>query len=98
MKTKERTSLMLDREDYKLLDEVRRANGWSVGEATRRAIHALFALDAYLGAMAEEHRGQLGDVIGRVRGEVDPGLVVHPKPMAKREMDDGSVGVRLGDL
>jgi hypothetical protein len=97
-KPKGRTSLMLDRDDYKLLDEVRRANGWSVGEATRRAIHALFALDAHLESRAKQQKGQLRNLIQRVRREVDPALLVHAKPMGKVQTSSGEWGVRVDDL
>lgn len=91
-----RTTLSLDVEDRKLLAEVADANGWSVGEATRRAIHALFAFDAYLKAMAENEGGPIGEVLERVRSEVDPALIVHPKPIRRVELDEGA-GIRVGD-
>jgi hypothetical protein len=89
---------MLDREDYDLLDEVRKANGWAVGDATRRAIHALFALDQHLKGIAEQQEGQVRQVLQRLRRDVDPALLLRAKPMSKIEMDDGSWGIRVDDL
>jgi hypothetical protein len=93
----ERTSLMLSRDDFELLHEVRRANGWSVREATRRAVHALFALDAYLQGRAEQQDGQRRNVLERIRRDVDPGLLLEAKPMKPATTAGGGVGVQVGD-
>jgi hypothetical protein len=82
---------MVEEDDYKLLKEVWKANGWSVGEATRRAIHALFAYDAHLKGRADNPKlkGDAREVLERVRRDVDPGLLAVPKPMRQVETDAG---------
>jgi hypothetical protein len=95
-KPTERTSLMLSKDDYKLLDEVREANGWSVGEATSRAVHALFAYDKYLEGRAGQ--ANVRRVLQRVRRDVDPALLIQPKPMSEVATDTGDCGIRVGDL
>lgn len=97
-KPRERTSLMLSREDYKLLNEVREANDWSVAEATRHAVHALFALDAHLAGRAEQQDRDVQRMVNRVRRDVDSALLVQAKPMAKVTTESGECGVRVGDL
>jgi hypothetical protein len=89
---------MLNREDYDLLDEVRKANGWSVGDATRRAIHALSALDDHMKAIAEQQEGQIARVLQRLRRDVDPALLLRTKPMSRIETEDGNLGIRIDDL
>jgi hypothetical protein len=91
---------MVESDDYKLLNDLRRANGWSVGEATRRAIHALFALDAHLRGRADhpKNEAQVRDVLERLRRDVDPAVLVQPKPMAKVATEGGKWGVRVDDL
>jgi hypothetical protein len=91
---------MVEKEDYELLKEVWEANGWSVGEAARRAIHALFAYDAHLKGRADNNKlnDKAREVLRRVRRDVDPALLAYPKPMAKVETESGDWGIRVDDL
>ena len=68
-----RSTLPLGVEDYDLLKEVSAKNGWTLTEATWRAVHALFALDAHIDSMADGDGGEHGRLLRRVWREVDPG-------------------------
>jgi hypothetical protein len=92
-------TLMTDHDDSDLLNEIRKANGWSMGEATRRAIHALFALDQHLGARAEQQEeGAVQRLLERLRRDVNSGFLVRAAPMAKVDFDEGRIGIRVDDL
>lgn len=93
-----RTSLALSHDDRRILNEVRTANGWTVSDATSRAVHTLFALDAQLKGRAKQQKGRVRQVIERIAREVDPALLVAPKPLSKVETDAGMWGVRVDDL
>src|SRR4051812_17125648 len=99
-KPPERTSLMLSKDDYKLLDEVRRASGLSVSQATSRAVHALFAFDARLKSMAKHYEEQgdrvAADLLRQLR-RVDPALLLRLQPMERVEAAEG-LGIRIGEL
>jgi hypothetical protein len=95
---RDRTTLMLSRDDYALLEKIRKENGWSVGEATRRAIHALFALDQHLAARAQQQKGEVRRMLERIRRDVNSGFLVRAAPMTKVDFDEGSVGIRVDDL
>jgi hypothetical protein len=94
----EKTTLMIDQEDRKLLAEVADANDWSTAEATRRAVHALFSLNAHVRAMAEHRGGETGRVLEMLIRDVDPALLLHPKPMTAIESEDGAEGIRIDNI
>jgi hypothetical protein len=94
----ERTTITLARDDYNVLDEVRKANGWSVAEAAQRAIHALASFDAQLAAQAAKQKGTFAELIRRVRREVNPALLLQPRPMGRKRLTGGLTGVRFGEL
>jgi hypothetical protein len=85
--------------DYDLLNEVRVANGWSAGEAAHRAIHAIWALDQHLKAVEDRHAGDAGQLIARLRRELNPPFLVSSKPMRKIESyDDRPIRIRIDDF
>ena len=88
-----RTTLPLGVDDYDVLKDVAEANGWTVAEATRRAVHALVGLNTHVKSMAEideQAGGTHGPLLRRVWREVDPGLLARPMPMHKAETNLGN--------
>lgn len=85
-----RTTLPLGVEDYDVLKGVAEANGWTVAEATRRAVHALLAVDAHIDSMAAGAAGEHGDLLQRIWREVDPALLVRPRNLTAVATDQGA--------
>ena len=93
-----RTTLPLGVEDHELLKQVAEANGWTVAEATRRAVHALFTVDKYIDSMAAGAGAEHGALLQRIWREVDPALLVRPRNLASGHTDQGAAISVDGDL